>query len=87
MRPCALGQSTHVLWLFVDDGSVEAGGLGVESQNKLQNERKERREGSNINKNMVSKVYTQHIHVHVQVHRRGPTRCNVCEWQKLRGEI
>ena len=52
--PCALGQTTHILWLFVDDGSVEAGGLGVESQNKLQKEHKERREGSNTNVNMVS---------------------------------
>ena len=85
MRPCALGQNTYVLGLFVDDGSVKAGGLGIESQNKLQKEQKERREGNNINVSMVSKVYTQHIHV--QVHGRGPTRCNVCEWQKLRGEI
>ena len=38
----------------MDDGSVEAGGLGVESQNKLQKERKERREGINTIVSMVS---------------------------------
>jgi hypothetical protein len=30
-----LGESTHILWLLVDDGSVEAGGLRVEGQNQL----------------------------------------------------
>ena len=52
--PCTLGQTTHILWLFVDDGSVEASGPGVESQNKLQKEWKERREGINTNVSMVS---------------------------------
>ena len=31
-----LGQSTHILWLFTNDGSVEAGSLRVENQDKLQ---------------------------------------------------